>query len=147
MKDSIVPSEKTMVEIYLSNEKKNSGKKRIIAQEIQNYQKKIDMAEIPIYSKNRYGSVHSIEFKVLNWQNCYRQSLRNRIFFPFNSIAIWDHIAERVKKDLLIVEGIGLIKVSRDKNIQLIKPKKSPFVDANLYKKLRKKILKQNIKV
>lgn len=145
MKNSFIPSEDTMIKIYLSNEKKKSDKNRIIAQEIQNFQKKIDMVEIPIYSNNRYGSIHAIEFKVLNWQNCYKQSLRNRIMFPFNSIAIWDNITERVKKDLLINEGIGLIKVSYDKNIQLIKPKKSPFLDKSLYKKLRGRILEKNI--
>lgn len=135
-------SEKEMVDIYIENLKKLRGDKIIIFKEVKKSQKRIDIVEVT-RKKNGFGTVHGIEFKVSNWRTGFRQALGNRVLLPFNSLAIWNDYKDRIKKEELINEGIGLIIVKEDKNVIQLKPKKSKYLIKINYQKIRNNLKEQ----
>ena len=135
-----IPSEEEMVEIFIKLWRENSEKRDILVREVSNYQKRIDLIPIPIYSNGRLGPAHAIEFKIKNWRQCFKQCRGNRVLMPYNWLAIWKDFAHRIKREELEEQGIGLIEVSRNSFEIVLKPKRSPFVDEFYYKKIRRKI-------
>lgn len=131
-------SENQMIEYYLENLNKVNEQKIITFREVKNNQKRIDIVQFPV-RKNGLGMAHAIEFKVFNWRGGFKQALGNRVLMPYNSLAIWEDYENKVNKDELSNEGIGLVIVSKEKNIIEIKPKKSQFLMRSVYQNIRKK--------
>lgn len=136
-------SEFDMVNTYIENLRKQEGDKILIFKEVRNNQKRIDIVQIKKYN-NRLGTAHAIEFKVFNWKKGFGQTLGNRVLIPYNSLAIWEGYENKVDREILINEGIGLIIVSKDKNIVELKPKKSNYLLNSIYQKIRERIIKKN---
>ncbi len=139
VKKQQVISESDMVNAYIENLKKQEGDKILIFKEVRNNQKRIDIVQIKKY-KNRLGSAHAVEFKVINWKRGFEQALGNRVLAPYNSLAIWEDYEKKVEREMLINEGIGLIIVSKKKNFVELKPKKSKYLVKSTYQKIREKI-------
>ena len=135
-------SEFDMVNIYIENLRKQEGDKILIFKEVRNNQKRIDIVQIKKYN-NRLGTAHAIEFKVFNWKKGFGQTLGNRVLIPYNSLAIWKDYEDKVDREMLINEGIGLIIVYIDKNIIELKPKKSKYLIQPNYQKIRYILKKQ----
>ena len=135
-------SEAEMVNIYIDNLRKQEAEKMLIFKEVRNNQKRIDIVQIPRY-KSRLGIAHAIEFKVFDWRKGFGQALGNRVLIPHNSLAIWKDYKNKVNREMLINEGIGLIIVAKDKNIVEFKPKKSKYLINQTYKKIRERIKKK----
>ncbi len=139
-----VISEFDMVNIYLENLRKQEGDKILVFKEVRNNQKRIDIVQMKKHN-NRLGTAHAIEFKVFNWKKGFGQALGNRVLMPYNSLAIWKDYKNKVKREVLINEGIGLIIVSKDENIIELKPKKSNFLLYFTYQKIRENLKNKNI--
>lgn len=131
-------SENQMIEHYLENLNNANEQKIITFREVKNNQKRIDIVQFPV-RKNGLGMAHAIEFKVFNWRSGFKQALGNRVLIPYNSLAIWEDYENKVNKDELSNEGIGLVIVSKEKNKIEIKPKKSQFLMRSVYQNIRKK--------
>lgn len=125
-----IPSEEQMVDIFLENWKNENNSHCIFAKEVKFHQKRIDLVQIPIYKNKRMGISHSIEFKIRNWKHCLVQAKRNRLFTSKNTIAIWNDFGSYVNIKDLKISGIGLIEVSYNKNNEILKPKKNPYLNA-----------------
>jgi len=134
-------SETEMVDLYIENLRHIEGDKIQIFREVRNRQKRIDIVE---FTKRNHilGPGHAVEFKVFNWKKGFSQSLGNRVIMPYNSLAIWYDYEDKVKREELISEGIGLIIVHKDKNLIEIKPKKSKYLIYSSYKNIRERIKK-----
>jgi len=137
-------SEFDMVNTYIENLRKQESDKILVFKEVRNNQKRIDIVQIKKYN-NRLGTAHAIEFKVFNWKKGFGQTLGNRVLIPYNSLAIWEDYENKVDREILINEGIGLIIVSKDKNIVELKPKKSIYLLNSIYQKIRERIKKKYI--
>ena len=142
-KNQQIISEFDMVNTYIENLRKQEGDKILIFKEVRNNQKSIDIVQLKKYN-NRLGTAHAIEFKVFNWRRGFGQALGNRVLIPYNSLAIWEDYENKVDREILINEGIGLIIVSKDKNIVELKPKKSRYLLNSIYQKIRERIKKKN---
>ena len=114
-KNQQIISEFDMVNTYIENLRKQEGDKILIFKEVRNNQKRIDIVQIKKYN-NRLGTAHAIEFKVFNWKKGFGQTLGNRVLVPYNSLAIWKDYEDKVDREMLINEGIGLIIVTKDRN-------------------------------
>lgn len=135
-------SEMEMRKIYLSNLRKKYSDKFLIFQEVKNFQKRIDIVTIQKYKNNKLGPAHGVELKVKNWRNGLIQTKRNRSLIPFNSLAIWEDYKNKINKEELINNGIGLIIVSKNKNLKEINPKRSKSLIKSTYQKIRHNLLK-----
>ncbi len=143
MQSSLIKlTEESMVEIYLKNLKNQHGDKYLTFKEIRNKQKRIDLVEIT-KKKNGFGSAHAIEFKIFHWKGGLKQALGNRVLMPYNSIAIWKDYENKINRDLLKTEGIGLIIVSNNGNFVELKSRKSNILMVSVYNKIRKDIKKR----
>ena len=138
-KNQQIISEFDMVNTYIENLKKKEDDKILIFKEVRNNQKRIDIVQIKKH-KNRLGTAHAIEFKVFNWKKGFGQALGNRVLLPYNSLAIWEDYENKVDREILINEGIGLIIVAKNKNIVELKPKKSKYLLNSTYQKIRERI-------
>ncbi len=142
VKNQQIISESEMVNTYIGNLKLLEGDKILIFKEVKNNQKRIDLVQLRKYN-NRFGTAHALEFKVFNWKKGFGQTLGNRVLIPYNSLAIWKDYEDKVDRDMLINEGIGLIIVTKDKNIIELKPKKSKYLIQTNYQKIRYILKKQ----
>ena len=132
-------SEKEMVDTYVQNLKKEKGNKIVIFKEVKNFQKRIDIVELP-RRKNGLGIAHAIEFKVFNWREGFKQALGNRVLMPYNSLAIWDEYKDKVIAEELRREGIGFIVINKNKNKIMFSPKRSPYLIHSTYNKIRSEL-------
>lgn len=132
-------SEKEMVDIYVKNLKKEKGNRIEIFKEVKNFQKRIDIVELP-RKKKGFGIAHAIEFKVFNWREGFKQALGNRVLIPYNSLAIWDEYKDKVKEEELRREGIGFMVIKENKNEIRLNPKRSPYLIHSAYNRIRNKL-------
>lgn len=140
-KKTRIPSEKEMIEIFLGILNKESGREYVQAKEVRFFKKRVDLVQIPKKRDNSFGAAHAIEFKICDWKTGLKQAKRNRILFPYNTLAIWKDFSHRVNKDELETEGIGLIVISHNESDQLLNPKRSPYIDRFHHRRLRKQII------
>ena len=136
------PTEERMIDIYLENLKNQHGDKFFTFKEVRNNQKRIDLVEFK-KKKNGFGPAHAIEFKIFHWKGGLKQALGNRVLMPYNSLAIWENYENKINRDLLKTDGIGLIIVSNSGNFVELKSKKSNILMISVYNKIRKNIKKR----
>ena len=98
---------------------------------------------IVIASKDKFWvapilpEIITIEAKVSNWKGAFQQAARNLIFSHRSFIALPDKVASRVREQPLLKQlGIGLLAVSNDDDVRIIKRsrKSSPKVWQYYYK-------------
>ena len=123
-----------LVMLYTKQNSSRNNDSFIYHKEVSFYNKRIDLIQVRLNKNEKFPKIHAIEFKISNWGRCLYQAKCNRLFFPYNSIAIWKDFIHRVKQNELIELGIGLIEVDYKQSKIVLEPKSSTILDKYLYK-------------
>ncbi len=103
--------------------------------EVKFFKKKIDF----VFLDNN-ERLHAIELKVRDWKNALSQIDTNQLFANYCYLGIWHSYSGQVKEKLLKKYGIGFLSISKNNVEILLKPKKSPILNENYLKLIKKEI-------
>ncbi len=103
--------------------------------EVKFFRKRIDFTYI-----DENNNLHAIELKIKDWKSALNQMETNQLCANYCYLGIWYKHEKLVPKKILKKYGFGLISIEKNKCNILIYPKKSPILNENYCRLVKKQI-------
>ncbi len=109
--------------------KKNYTKRFRLYEEIRLYSRIIDLL---LFDKNKSKTIIAMEFKLKDWKKAFIQAFTYLLIANYVYIVLYHKNIKNVDKDLLKINGIGLISATKNRYRIILKPKKNNKIDKTL---------------